>query len=36
MTQRQCLECGSELMLARPPDNQQRLGIVAISPTYWR
>jgi DNA-directed RNA polymerase subunit RPC12/RpoP len=36
MTQRQCPECGSELMLARRPDNQQRLGIVAIAPTYWR
>jgi rubredoxin len=36
MTQRQCPECGSELMMARRPDNQQRLGIVAIAPTYWR
>jgi hypothetical protein len=31
MTQRQCPECGSELMLARRPNNQQRLGIVAIA-----
>jgi ribosomal protein S27AE len=36
MPQRQCPECGSELMLARRPDNQHRVGIVAISPTYWR
>ena len=36
MTPRQCPECGSELMLARRSDNQQRLRIVAIAPTYWR
>ncbi len=36
MTQRQCPECNSELMLARRPDNQHRVGIVAISPTHWR
>jgi DNA-directed RNA polymerase subunit RPC12/RpoP len=36
MIQRQCPECGSELMLARRPDNQQGLGSVGIAPTYWR
>jgi hypothetical protein len=36
MIQRQCPECGSELMLARNPDNQQKLRTAPISPTYWR
>jgi DNA-directed RNA polymerase subunit RPC12/RpoP len=36
MIERQCPECGSELVLARRPDNQHGIGIVPISRTYWR
>jgi ribosomal protein S27AE len=36
MIQRQCPECGGELVLARRPDNQQGPGIVAGPSTYWR
>ena len=34
--QRQCSECGSELMLTLRPDNQLEPGMVPTSPTYWR
>jgi DNA-directed RNA polymerase subunit RPC12/RpoP len=36
MTQRQCPECNSELVLARRPDNQHGPGMVAGPSTYWR
>ena len=36
MIPRECPECGSELMLARRPDNQHAPGIVGVPPTYWR
>jgi DNA-directed RNA polymerase subunit RPC12/RpoP len=36
MIQRQCPECGSELVLARRPDNQQEPGTALRPSTYWR
>jgi len=36
MTQRQCPECNSELVLARRPDNQHGAGMVAGPSTFWR
>jgi DNA-directed RNA polymerase subunit RPC12/RpoP len=36
MIQRQCSECGSELILGRRPDNQHGSAIKAHPSTYWR
>ena len=36
MTQRQCPECGSELVLTRRPDSQPGPGMAASPSTYWR
>jgi DNA-directed RNA polymerase subunit RPC12/RpoP len=36
MIQRHCPECGSELVLSRPPDSQIGSGIVRTPRNYWR
>jgi DNA-directed RNA polymerase subunit RPC12/RpoP len=36
MTERQCPECGSELVLARRPDGLLGVGIKPRPSTYWR
>jgi DNA-directed RNA polymerase subunit RPC12/RpoP len=36
MTQRQCPECNSELVLARRTDNHHGQVLVAGPSTYWR
>jgi len=36
MTQRQCPECGSELVLTRRPDSQPGPGMTPNPSTYWR
>ena len=36
MIQRQCAECGGELVLARRTDNQQGVGAETCPSIYWR
>jgi DNA-directed RNA polymerase subunit RPC12/RpoP len=36
MIQRQCPECGSELVLSRGPGSQNGSGIVTTPRNYWR
>lgn len=36
MTQRQCPQCGSELVQARRPENQAPPGLATGSSNYWR